>query len=285
MPPLPPARQWLATLEQYAFPLIGDRPVGEVARADVVAVLSPIWLATPETARRVLQRIDRVMRWAVGQDHRAARIDMDLVRDALPKQPRRRSTVRRMPSVPWRDASAFYAALAHSRTTPATRQALAFLMLTASRPGNVALAKRGQVNIDRALWSIPGQEMKVGEPHVVPLSAEALALATAAMDAHDGDLVFTAGVGPLSPDTLRMAMRRMGRMETPHGFRSTFKEWARAHGWRDELSELALAHLDRDDVRAAYARDTLVEERRPMMDAWAAFLAGRPHSPAAPGPE
>jgi integrase len=100
------------------------------------------------------------------------------------------------------------------------------------------------------------------------------------MDLHDHELLFTVSGKPMSADTLRMMMRRMGRTEVPHGFRSTFKDWTRASGYPDDLSEVALAHVDPNEVRAAYARDDLLEERRPMMLAWSEYLAGKPHKPA-----
>lgn len=277
--------QWLSTLETHAYPKIGSKRIDEVTRADVVDVLMPIWLSTPETARRVLQRIDRVMRWAVGNNHREKRIDMDLVRDALPRQPKRRATVRRMPSVPWQEVTEFWFSIALSPSAPEIRLALSFLILTASRPGNVRLAKRDQFDLEAATWSIPGAEMKTGEPHRVPLSAEAVRIVRTAMAMHNHQVVFTMAGRELSIDTMRMMMRRMGNTETPHGFRSTFKEWARASGWEDELSELALAHLDSNEVRAAYARDDRLEARRPMMQAWAAYLAGKQPTPAATAPE
>jgi integrase len=270
--------QWLSTLETYANPIMGEKRVDQVGRSDVIKTLEPIWLEKPETASRVLQRIDRVLRWALGNQHRSDRVDMALVRDALPPQGRRRSDVRRMPSVPWQEAPAFYAALAHSHSAPEIRLALAFLMLTAVRPGNIASAKRTQISVRAGVWSIPREEMKGDEAFSLPLSPAAIAIVEAVMEMHDNDLLFAVRQKPLSPDTLRMTMRRMKRSETPHGFRSTFKEWARAHGWADHLSEAALSHVDPNEVRAAYARSDLLEERRPMMLAWAAFLEGKLHS-------
>lgn len=271
--------QWLSTLERHAFPAIGDKPVSDITRADAVQVLSPIWLATPETARRVLQRLDRVMRWAVGHNHRDERIDMSLVRDALPKQKGKRAAVRRMPAVPWREAPEFWRSIQMSTSAPQVRLALMLLMLTAVRPGNVRLAKRSQMDLEAGVWVIPAEEMKAGERHRVPLSAEAVTIVRSAMALHDHDQLFTVGGEPLSLDTLRMMMRRMGRSETPHGFRSTFKDWSLQAGWSDHLSEAALAHQDPNEVRAAYARSDLLEERAPMMAAWASYLATPPQTP------
>lgn len=277
--------QWLSTLREHAFPIMGDKLVNEVSRSDVIAVLSPIWLKTPETARRVLQRIDRVMRWAVGEEFRKDRIDMDLVRDALPKQPRKRLTVRRMPAVDWREAPEFWAALPLSVSAPVIRLGLALLILTASRPGNIRTAKRAQFDLESQTWLVPAEEMKMGIAHRVALSDEAVKVVRAALAMHNHELVFTVDGTDISVDTLRMMMRRMGHTATPHGFRSTFKDWSRKAGFADHLSEDALAHLDPNEVRAAYAREDFLEERRPMMAAWAAYLAGTPHTAEAPRSE
>lgn len=267
--------QWLSTLQTHANPVIGDKNIDKVTRADVVRILSPIWLTTPETARRVLQRLDRVMRWAVGNNHRKERIDMDLVRDALPKQPTKRLATRRMPAVDWREVPAFWAEIPMSVSAPIIRLGLSLLIQTVVRPGNIALAKRSQFDLDSKTWVIPAAEMKMQVQHRVALTDEAVALVRSAMAMHDHELLITMDGSAISPDTLRMMMRRMGHTATPHGFRSTFKDWARKARWDDDLSEDALAHLDQNAVRAAYAREDLLEERRPMMQAWAAHLAGR----------
>lgn len=270
--------QWLSTLETYAFPHFGEKPVSEVNRSDVITALEPIWLSKVETADRTLQRIDRVIRWAVGHEHRKEPIDVSLVRGALPRRDKKR-LVKRMKAVPWQDVPAFWAAIPMSASAPLIRAGLSLLILTASRPGNIALAKREQFDLDAAVWTIPAQEMKGGVEHRVPLSTQAVDLVRAVMDGHAHQLLFAVGKKPISPDTLRMMMRGMKRDETPHGFRSSFKDWSRSAGWADYLSEAALAHVDPNEVRAAYARSDLLEERRPMMQAWALFVAGSPGTP------
>lgn len=271
--------QWRSTLETYAVPSIGSKPVDKVERGDVVRILEPIWLTKPETADRVLQRIDRVTRWAVGHGYRKDRIDTALVRDALPPRKRRRADIKRMASVPWQDAPAFWASIPLSRSAPQIRLGLSLLILTAVRPGNIATARRSQFDLDGATWIIPASETKTAEVLRVPLSQPAIRIARAMMADSDEDLLFAVYGEQISPDTLRMMMRRLNRTETPHGFRSTFKEWSRAHGWADHLSEAALGHADPNEVRAAYARSDLLEERRPMMADWASFLGGSGTTP------
>lgn len=265
--------QWITTLVTYANPVLGTKRIDQITTADVIAVLTPIWVEKPETARRVLQRIDRVMRWAIGNGYRKDRIDMVLVRDALPRVSKKRSGIKRMASVEWKEAPAFRAFIPLSSSAAEIRMALEFLMLTAVRPGNIRTARFDQMDIDQQVWVIPGGDMKVGDEFRVPLSTQAVTLIEQMRAIQTNDLVFAVHDRPLSPDTLRMLMRRLGRAETPHGFRSTFKEWARAHNWADHLSEAALAHQDPNEVRAAYARSDLLEKRRPMMQAWADFLS------------
>lgn len=263
--------QWLRTLEQLIFPLIGDLRVNRIGRRDLYQALAPIWLTTPETARRVLQRVDRVLRYAVGQGWMEAAIDIRLVREALPRQTDR---VQHMPALPASEVPEFYRRLDASATTPAVRLALRFLMLTAQRPGNIAAARWADIEGDT--WTIPAAELKVAAngAHRVPLSTVAQDVLAMARQLPGKTLLFSPNHEPLSRDTLRMAMRRMGESATPHGFRSSFKEWSLTAGWPDYLSERQLAHADKDKVRAAYARSDLLEERRPMLEAWGQFISG-----------
>lgn len=275
------AAQWITTLETAAFPMIGEKKIDLVDRAGVRQVLEPIWLKTPETARRVLQRIDRVIRFAIGEGWRDTTIDMKLVRDSLPQQPRKRG--RHFKAMNWREVPAFYASLDYADCTPEVRAALRWLILTASRPGNVRMARWDQIDTTEGkVWAIPAEQMKMGEQHRVPLAPAALAI-LAGMEPLNGQAHLIFGVRkkngkivPMSLDTMRMLMRRMGRDETPHGFRSSFKDWSLAQGYQDHLSEAALAHADQNEIRAAYAREDLLEERRPMMEAWAVFVTGKP---------
>ena len=263
------ARNWLTTLETYAVPVIGDLSLADIERHHIIQILAPIWIDKEETARRVMQRLDAVMRWAVASGYRRDRIDMAVIRDGLPRQ---RKAVRHMAAVSADDIPDFYRAINDSPSAPAIRYALRWMALTIPRPGNVVRATWEQIDMAAAVWSIPGEQMKMSRPHTIPLSAPALELLDTIRPIDASGLIFTAWGDQMSPDTMRMAMRRMGRSETPHGLRSSFKEWSLSAGYPDYLSEKALAHVDKDKVRAAYARSDLLEERRPMMDAWAKFV-------------
>jgi integrase len=299
--------QWTATLKQHAFPLIGALPVGEVTTEHVLSVLTPLWVKIPETAARVRQRIEAVLDAAKARGQRQgenpARWKGHLAQ-LLPKTTKVRA-VQHRPALPMSEMPAFYAALSQKGGTGA--QALRFVILTAARSGEVRGAVWGEIDFDTAVWRIPGTKMKAGRPHRVALSVEALNLLRsrrlAAQAEHGAEgvaadaLVFPsrglAGLRrPISDQTISELLKGMsydgrpegaaprwcdaeGRAVVPHGFRATFKGWSRASGWADHLSEAALAHADKDKTRAAYAREDGLDERRPMMEAWAAACLPR----------
>lgn len=277
--------QWRATLETYAFPVIGDRPVGEVTAGDVYRVLHPIWDAKPETAARVRGRMLSVLRYAAAADLRpppamsVAEL-AEKVAELLGKLgPRKKAAgYGHHAALPWREVGTFLARVRGQEGVAA--RALEFAILTAARTGEVIGARWGEVDLAAAVWRVPADRMKGGEPHAVPLSEAALAVLRRVAPLREDDgpdaLVFPGARRgrPLSNMSMLMLLRRMGRGDlTVHGFRSSFKDWSRAQGWADHLSERALAHTDGNKVRAAYARDELLEERRPMMEAWAEFCA------------
>lgn len=268
--------QWLSTLESYAFPAFGDRSIAQVDAAAVRDALSAIWLEKPETARRLRQRIRTVIDWGVAKGYRESALAMPVIDKALPKQ---RAKVRHHKAVPYSELPAFMGKL--RKTESMGRLALEAVILTAARSGEVRLATWGELDFDASTWTIPAERMKAGREHVVPLSAPTVSLFER-MKAHrredtDGALVFP-GVKrgkPLSDMTLTKAMRDMGREETPHGFRSTFRDWvAEQTTWPADLAEAALAHVVSDKTVAAYQRGSMLEKRRELMTAWADYCEG-----------
>ncbi|ANU08457.1 Prophage CP4-57 integrase [Paraurantiacibacter namhicola] len=268
--------QWLSTLESYAFPAFGDRLIAHVDAPAVRDALAAIWLEKPETARRLRQRIRTVIDWAVAKGYRDAALAMPVIDKALPKQ---RAKVRHHKAVPYADLPAFMGQLRASESMG--RLALEAVILTAARSGEVRLATWGELDLDAATWAIPAERMKAGREHIVPLSSQAVALFRR-MQVHrredsDAALVFP-GLKrgrPLSDMTLTKAMRDMGRTETPHGFRSTFRDWvAEQTTWPADLAEAALAHVVSDKTVAAYQRGSMLEKRRDLMAAWADYCDG-----------
>lgn len=270
------AAQWLSTLESYAFPTFGDRSVADVDAASVRDALAAIWLEKPETARRVRQRIRTVIDWSVAKGYRDGTLAMPVIDKALPKQ---RTKVRHFAAVPYADMPVFMEALRESESMG--RLALEAVILTAARSGEVRQATWGELNLEAATWTVPSERMKAGREHVVPLSPPAVALFER-MKAHrrgdsDAALVFPGMKRgkPLSDMTLTKAMRDMGRTETPHGFRSTFRDWVAEQTTRPaDLAEAALAHVIRDKTVAAYQRGSMFEKRRELMVAWAEYCEG-----------
>jgi integrase len=282
--------QWLATLQAYVFPVIGDAPVADVDTAAVLRVLRPIWERVPETASRVRQRIEavldaaRVKGWRTGEN--PARWKGHLAGE-LP-QPRKVKRVEHRPALPWERMGEFMAALAEREGIAA--HALRFVILTAARTGEVRGMRWREVDLDAKVWTVPGDRMKAGRTHRVPLSPAALAVLEIVRPLAKGapDLVFPSVRKnvPLSDMALSEVVRRMneggepgarpiwcdaeGRAIVPHGFRASFRMWAgetRPEG--REVVEMALAHTIKDKAEAAYARSDLLEKRRPLMDAWA----------------
>ncbi len=290
--------QWNATLEGYAYPTLGSMPVAAIGTDDVLAVLRPVWERAPETASRLRGRIEAVLDaaaasgWREGPNparwkgHLSAR---------LPK-PRSVKPQRHHPALAYAEMGDFMAALAKREGTAA--KALAFAILTAARTGEVRGMTWGEVDLAERVWTVPGARMKAGRAHRVPLSPGAAAILAAMKPANPraAALVFPgerAGKS-LSDMTLSAVVRRMnelgadpadpdapprwrdaeGRAVVPHGFRSTFRDWAgETRADPREVVERCLAHTIRDKVEAAYARGDLLERRRPVIDAWGAFCA------------
>jgi integrase len=267
--------QWINTLRQHAFPKIGDLLVSDITMADVLDVLTPIWLAKAETARRVRQRIRVVLERARVAGHRDGFNPADAVGAALQKQPRRSQ---HHAAVPYAEIPALVRRLHASNGDGLVRLALEFTILTAMRTGEVLGARWEEFDLAVATWTIPAERMKVEVEHRVPLSdrcVEILRLARAL--APKSELVFPSRKKrgePLSDMALLMHVRRLGRSETVHGFRSSFRDWAaETTNFPLEVCEAALAHQVENRVERAYRRSDLFAKRRLLMASWAIFIA------------
>ena len=268
------AQDWPKSLRLYAFPRIGDKLVCEVTSADVLEILAPIWHEKPETARRVRQRISAVMKWAVAMQYRPDNPAGDALGQALGRQ---QAVIRHMPALPHGEVAAAVAAVRASRAWIATKLAFEFLVLTAARSGEVRLATWDEFDLEAAVWTVPGSRMKAKRDHRVPLCRRAVAILNEAQPLGDGfGLVFPSVRGKaLSDMTLSKLVKEQGIAAVPHGFRSSFRDWAaeRTNHPRGVV-EAALAHVVGNQTEAAYARSDLFERRRRLMDEWAAYLAG-----------
>lgn len=266
--------QWLTTLETYAFPTMGNRPVHVVEQADILRVLSPIWTEKPETARRVRQRLRTVLDWARTAGHRDGVNPVEGVEKGLARQKDRTA---HHAALPWRDLPDLMQRIEDVEGMGA--QALRFTILTAARSGEVRLATWAEIDMEAGIWTISAERMKAGREHRVPLSAATLAiLATVKPLAVGSDsLLFPSkrAAKPLSDMTLATVLKRQGIAATVHGMRSTFRDWAEeSTSYPHEAKEAALAHAVKNKVEAAYRRTDLFDKRRDMMDAWASYTTG-----------
>jgi integrase len=273
------AAQWEATLKTYAYPVIGALSVQAIDTALVMKVLDPIWSTKSETASRVRGRIESVIDSAkargeyVGENPARWKGHLE---NLLPKRSRV-SKVRNHPALPYAELPAFMQDLRSREGIAAA--ALEFQILTAARPGNALAARWAEFDRKAAVWTIAGEHMKNSEEHRVPLSAAALAVLDRMEKIRNGEYVFySPGTRrPLSDAATGAVLDRMGRHDiVPHGFRSTFRDWAAERGYQDAVAEAALAHTVPDAVVAAYRRTTFFELRKQLMDDWATFAASDP---------
>jgi|APTNR8051073442_1049403.scaffolds.fasta_scaffold00566_14 integrase len=281
--------QWQNTLDAYAHPLLGDLPVAAVDTAHVLKVLEPIWTTKTETAKRVRQRIEAILDYATARRYRSgenpARWKGHL--DKLMAKPTKVRRVQHHAALPYDDIPAFMTELADQPGVAA--KALAFTILTAARTGEIIGAKWNE--IDGTVWTIPGERMKAGREHRVPLTPAATAIlvemrakSTGTDDdvqkAPDGDFIFPGGRAgkPLSNMAMAAILKRMDRDDiTVHGFRSCLRDWAgERSNFPREVIEQALAHVVAKGAEAAYARGDLFEKRRRLMSAWERFCTTPP---------
>ena len=266
-------REWMSSLRRFAFPRIGKMPVSEVTSADVLEILSPIWHLKAQTARRVRQRLRAVLEWAVAMEFR---IDNPCDRIAPVLGPQH-DVVEHMQALPHRDVAAAIRTVRASTAPPAVRLAFEFLVLTAARWGEVRWAEWAEIDRDAGVWTVPARRTKANRRHRVPLCGRALGILEAArmLGEAAGPLVFTRRSGkPLDDKQLRCLLQEHGIAAVPHGFRSTFRDWAGEETDHPrEVIEAALAHVVQNKVEAAYARSDLFERRRILMDDWARYLA------------
>lgn len=267
-------QQWTNTLKTYADPHIGELLVRDITLAHILEVLQPIWKTKTETATRVRGRIEAVLDWATVRGYRhgdnPARWKGHL-EQLLPK-PSKVSKVEHHSAVALDDMAGFWTQLKAANGNGA--RALELAILTAARSGEVRGARWPEFDLEAKLWTVPADRMKGKREHRVPLSRQAIALLKATPRVDGTEVVFPGVKGqPLSDMTLLKVMRTMGLEQVPHGFRSTFRDWAaeRTNFPRD-LAEMALAHVVESKVEAAYRRGDMFAKRLQMMQAWADFI-------------
>ncbi len=261
-------QQWINTLRDYAFPLIGSLPVHAIKQADILRILAPIWTEKPETARRIRQRLRTVLNWARTAGHYEGINPVEGVEDGLPKQ---RAKVQHFKALPYHELPDLMRRMEMVEGIGAL--ALRFTILMAARSGEVRGAMWPEIDTETRLWAVPAERMKADTEHRVPLSDAALAVLER-VNGLSTRLVFESRRAhrPLSDTTLAAVLRRLGVSTTVHGMRSTFRDWSEEMtGFPREVKEAALAHAVRDKTEAAYRRGDLCDKRRDLMDQWARY--------------
>ena len=265
-------KQWRSTLEQYAFPAIGNLPLEAIDSAIILQALLPVFKRVPETGSRVRGRIERVFAWAKAHklfsgENPASR---DVLKDALPAKPK----AKHHDAMPYADLPAFLGLLRERESVSA--RCLEFTILTAARTGEAIGARWSEFDLDARVWTIPASRMKAKKEHRVPLSDRAVEILSKDAPGSNSDFVFINGGGkPLSNMAMLELLRGMaGNGFTVHGFRSAFMDWAHERtGFEKHAIDMALAHVIGDKVEAAYRRGDLFEKRQRLMTEWANYLA------------
>ncbi len=272
------AQQWENTLATYASPEFGSKHVREIGISEVLSAIQPHWLTKNETMVRLRNRIELVLSWAAVKGFRAKenpaawRGNLDSV---LPK-PSKVNKRKAHKALPYTDINRFVSRLALSDGMSA--KCLHFLILTATRSNEARGAQWSEIDMQAQTWTIPAERMKAGIGHRIPLSEPAVALLKSLPKFEGNDNVFQGRANkPLSDMSLTLHMRRMEVDAVPHGFRSTFVDWAAERtNYPPELREMALAHKIASQTQAAYQRGDMFDRRRALMDDWAEFVQAAP---------
>lgn len=268
--------QWESTLTSYAFPVFGEKHVGDVTKADVLTVIEPLWLTKNETAARLRGRIESVLDFAVRREYRPEGINPAALKGLGLPRANKVAPVEHHTAVPVDEIHGFMQRLRGIEGM--SSKALQFVVYTAARSGEVRGAKWDEFDFTTGVWSIPGERMKSGRPHRVPLSPEAVALLKSVPRFEDVNLVFPGlKKQPLSDMSLTACMRRMGMDAVPHGLRSSFRDWCGDRtSTPNEVAELCLAHTVGNQTEAAYRRGDMLDRRREVMNLWAKFIETPP---------
>ena len=261
------AGRWMSPMSTHIIPALGRRDVTSITAADIHATLKPIWRTKTSAAEKALQRLGIVLRHAAAKY--PGQVDVTAIQNARTLLGSQGHRVTHIASMPWTDVPAFYGSLGWTGAGLALR----LLILTAARSAPVRLATVDQFDGD--VWTVPGENMKSGDPFRVPLSDAAQQVVQRALPlARDGYLFVGHKGRPLSDMAMSGVMKRAGLAYRPHGFRSSFRDWCAENGEDWTLAEVALDHRVGGKVQRSYQRSDLLDQRRPVMDRWAAWVVG-----------
>ncbi|MDD2468912.1 MAG: integrase arm-type DNA-binding domain-containing protein [Desulfobulbus sp.] len=267
------AQAVLVCLERNALPFLGDKQVDRITPPMVLEALRAVEnRGALGIARKTIQAINGVLRYAVqtGKATYNPAADMRGVLKAQKVQHRTMVSPEEMPD--------FLRALTAGDIHQTTKSAIWFTILTAARSGEVRYATWSEVDLDKRLWAIPADRMKMKSPHTVPLSKQAVAILERMKILHSDKRLIFPGVHypdkPLSENTMLYALYRIGyhSKATMHGFRALFSTIANETGFNPDAVERQLAHREKNAIRAAYHRSEYLPERIKMMQWWADHL-------------
>ena len=277
---------WIQSLEKHVFPVFGDTPIDEVGSRDVLDILLPIWHTKAETAHRLRGRIRKTFDWALSADYIDVNPAGEKIKGALPKHKRLKEHLR---ALPYQDVPAAYKTIYWSDAQRETIAAFLFLILTAGRTTEVRAATWDEIDWENELWVIPGGKMKSGKAHRQPLVYQSTLILhgmkmRTAEHGIDSNLIFPRPDGGMQSENTFLNRCRKDAIEcTPHGFRSSFRNWAEE---QEEVTasrnviELCLAHdVGDSDTERSYLRTDLLDRRRELMQSWGDFVAGYDRPP------
>jgi len=274
--------QWQSSLKTYAYPKIGKLPVDQITAEQFRDVIKPIWIEKPETSTRLLQRCNKIMSWARSTRMVSAN-PLDITRELLPQRKSAGSTRVHFPSLHWKDVPKFVHDILRNGPDGTCREAMEFLILCGCRSGEVRGMLWEEVDMQTNIWTIPGNRMKAGKEHRVPLTRRMQEILKKQAESGRGTaLVFPAPRdGQFSDNTLskflrdhKVASDTPGRYATVHGFRSSLRTWGAENDIPENVMEIILAHTERNAVVAAYKRTDLIEARLEAMEKWSKFIEG-----------
>lgn len=266
------ARNWQQQMARHVLPIIGNMRIDEIGQSEVLRVLTKIWATRPETGRQLRQRIRQTFEWAIAHGFVSANPAATGIDGALPSTRRKREHHKALPHA---RVAAALTVVDGSKASQAAKLAFRFLTLTAARTTEVREATWKEIDMGQRVWTIPGERMKAGQAHRVPLSDAAIVALEAARNIPGNTgLIFPSPRGKAFSENALNKMAGDLRLGcTPHGLRSSFRDWCADAGHPRELAEAALAHIVAG-VEGAYFRSDLIDRRRHLMQAWAEYLGG-----------
>ena len=265
------AKNWRASLRDYAEPRLGRKRIDQITTADVMACIIPHWEAKRETAQQVRRRLSAIFKWAIAEGYRNDNPAGEAISAALPKA---NGPKKHLAALPHAQVKSAIEKIRQSGAHPSTVLCFEFITLTACRSGEARGAKWDEIDLEKAVWIVPGERTKTGKEHRVPLSSQALKVLTKAREfSGEGTLVFPSPTGKiLSDSTISKLVRENQIPGTVHGMRSSFRDRCAETGVPREIAEACLAHTVRG-VEGAYFRSDVLEARREVMEKWGAYIS------------